>query len=77
MRIQHILDLNVGHVGGEVQWNISLVLSWAPAVVGDKHCLVCPKRLVVAKSRIRETKSNLEWPKIKCRINIILRYLSG
>ena len=40
-----ILDLHVGHVGGEVQKNILSVLLWAPANVGEKHCLVSPERL--------------------------------
>ena len=44
-----ILDLHVGHVGGEVQKNILSVLLWAPANVGVKHCLVCPERLVASQ----------------------------
>ncbi len=36
-----ILDLHVGHVGGEAQKNILSILLWAPASVGEKHCLVC------------------------------------
>ena len=44
-----ILDLHVGHVGGEVQKNILSVLLWAPANVGEKHCLVCPERLVASQ----------------------------
>ncbi len=44
-----ILDLHVGHVGGEAQKNILSILLWAPASVGEKHCLVCPKRLVASQ----------------------------
>ena len=44
-----ILDLHVGHVGGEVQKNILSVLLWAPANLGEKHCLVCPDRLVASQ----------------------------
>ena len=40
-----ILDLHAGHVGGEAQKNILSVLFWAPANVGEKHCLVCTERL--------------------------------
>ena len=43
-----ILDLHVGHVGGEAQKNILSILLWAPASVGEKHCLVCLKRLVAS-----------------------------
>ena len=46
---EHILDLHVGHVGGEVQKNILSVLLWAPANVGEKHCLVCPEGLVASQ----------------------------
>ena len=38
----YILDLQVGHVGGEAQKNILLVLLWAPTNVGENHCQVCP-----------------------------------
>ena len=38
-----ILDLHVGHVGGEVQKNILSILLWASAVVGELHCLVIPE----------------------------------
>ena len=44
--MQLILDLHVGHVGGEVQNNILSILLWASAVVGELHCLVIPDRLV-------------------------------
>ena len=44
-----ILDLQVGHVGGEVQKNILSVLLWAPAVVDDQHCLVIPEGLVASQ----------------------------
>ena len=44
-----ILDLHVGHVGGEVEKNILSVLLWAPANVGEKHCHVCPERLVASQ----------------------------
>ncbi len=43
-----ILALHVGHVGGNAQKNILSILLWAPASVGEKHCLVCPKRLVAS-----------------------------
>ena len=46
---EDILDLHAGHVGGEVQKNILAVLLWAPANVGEKHCLVCPERLVASQ----------------------------
>ena len=42
-------DLHVGHVSGEVQKNILLILLWAPAVVGELHCLVIPERLVASQ----------------------------
>ena len=45
----HILDLHVGRVGGEVQKNILSALLWAPANVGEKHCLVSPERLVASQ----------------------------
>ena len=48
-----ILDLHVRHVGGEVQKNILSVLLWAPANVGEKHCLVCPKRLVASQELVK------------------------
>ncbi len=41
-----ILDLHVGHVGGEAQKNFLSILLWAPASVGEKHCLVRPKRFI-------------------------------
>ena len=44
-----ILDLHVGHVGGEVQKNILSILLWASAVVGELHCLVIPERLVASQ----------------------------
>ena len=44
-----IFDLLVGHVGGEVQNNILSVLLWAPANVGERHCLVCHERLVAGQ----------------------------
>ena len=44
-----ILDLHVGHVGGEVQNNILSILLWASAVVGELHCLVIPERLVASQ----------------------------
>ena len=45
-----ILDLHVGHVGGELQKNILSVLLWTPANVGEKHnCLVSPERLVASQ----------------------------
>ena len=44
-----ILDLHVGHIGGEVQKNILSFLLWAPAVVGEQHCLVIPERLVASQ----------------------------
>ena len=44
-----ILDLHVGHVGGKVQKNILSVILWAPADVDEKHCLVCPERLVASQ----------------------------
>ena len=43
------LDWQVGNVGGEAQKNILLVLLWAPTNVGEKHCQVCPKRLVACQ----------------------------
>ena len=43
-----ILHLQIGHVGGEAQKNVLLVLLWAPTNVGEKHCQVCPKRLVAS-----------------------------
>ena len=48
----YILDLHVGHVGGEAQKNILSILLWAPASVGEKHCLVCPTRLVASQELI-------------------------
>ncbi len=45
----YILDLHVGHVGGKAQKNILSILLWAPASVGEKHCLVCPKRFVASE----------------------------
>ena len=48
-KIPSILGLHVGHVGGKVQKNILSVLLWAPANVGEKHCLVCPERLVASQ----------------------------
>ena len=47
--IRDILDLHVGHVSGEVQKNILLILFWAPAVVDELHCLVIPERLVASQ----------------------------
>ena len=44
-----ILDLHVGHVGGEVQKNILSILLWVSAVVGELHCLVIPERLVASQ----------------------------
>ena len=44
-----ILDLHVGHVGGEAHKNILSILLWAPAVVGEQHCLVIPERLVASQ----------------------------
>ena len=44
-----ILDLQIGHVGGEAKKNILLVLLWAPTNVDEKHCQVCPKRLVASQ----------------------------
>ena len=41
--------LQVGHVGGEAQKNILLVLLWASTNVGEKQCQVCPKRLVASQ----------------------------
>ena len=49
MFIHCILDLHVGHVGGEVQKNILSVLLRAPANVGVKHCLVSPEKLVASQ----------------------------
>ena len=49
---KHILDLHIGHVGGEAQKNILSILLWAPASVGKKHCLVCPKRLVASQELV-------------------------
>ena len=37
-----ILDL---HVGGGVQKNILSILLWAPAVLGELHCLVASQEL--------------------------------
>ena len=37
------------HVGGEVQKNILSILLWAPALVGEQHCLVIPERLVASQ----------------------------
>jgi hypothetical protein len=51
-----ILDLHVGHVGGEVQKNILSILLWAPASVGEKHCLVCPKRLVASQELLNSNE---------------------
>jgi hypothetical protein len=45
----NILDLHVSHVGGKAQKDILSILLWAPASVGEKHCLVCPKRLVASQ----------------------------
>ena len=47
--VKYILHLHISHVGGEVQKNILLVLLWAPANVGEKHCLVCAQRLVASQ----------------------------
>ena len=44
-----ILDLHVGHVGGQVQKNILSILLWAPAVVAEQHGLVIPERLVASQ----------------------------
>ena len=46
-----ILDLHVGHIGGEVQKSILSILLWASAVVGELHChcLVIPERLVASQ----------------------------
>ena len=62
-----ILDLHVSHVGGEVQKNILSILLWAPAVVGEQHCLVIPERLVASQELY------IEWPhsdEVKCRMGI-------
>ena len=48
-RLTFILDLHVGHVGGGVQKNILSALLWAPANVGEKHCLVSPERLIASQ----------------------------
>ena len=54
-----ILDLHVGHVGGEAQKNIyQFYCAWAPASVGEEHCLVCPKRLVASQEL--KSKQKLE-----------------
>ena len=45
----YILDLQVGHVGGEAQKNILLVLLCAPTNVGEKLFQMCPKRLVASQ----------------------------
>ena len=55
-----ILDLHVGHVGGEVQKNISSILLWASAVVGELHCSVIPERLV-ASQEYYENKQNFAF----------------
>ena len=47
-----ILDVHVGHVGGEVQKNILSILLWASAVVGELHCLVIPERLVASQEYV-------------------------
>ena len=57
-----ILDLHVGHVGGEVQKNILSVLLWAPASVGEKHCLVSPERLVASQESICTPKNFARQP---------------
>ena len=44
-----ILDLHVNHVAGMTQKIILSVLLWAPANVGEQHCLVCPERLVASQ----------------------------
>ena len=44
-----ILDLHVGHVGGEVQKNILSILLWAPAVAGEQRCLVIREGLVASQ----------------------------
>ena len=53
-----ILDLQVGHVGGEAQKSILSVLLWAPTNVGEKHCQVCPKRLAASQKLIFIGKKN-------------------
>ena len=49
MKYPSILDLHVGHVCGGTQKNILSVLLWAPAVVGEQHCLVISERLVASQ----------------------------
>ena len=44
-----ILFLHVGHVGGEAKKNIFLVVLWAPANVGEKHCVMYPEREVASQ----------------------------
>ena len=44
-----ILDLYTGHVGGEAQKSILSILLWAPAVVGELHCLLIPGILVASQ----------------------------
>ena len=48
--------MHVSHVGGEVQKNILSVLLWAPANVGEQHCLACPERLVASQELSRPSK---------------------
>ena len=45
-------NLQVGHVGGEAQKSILLLLLWAPTDVGEKHCQVCPNRLVAGQELV-------------------------
>ena len=49
-----ILDLHVDHVGGEAQMNILSILLWAPAVVGEQHCLHDSREIGCKSSRIKD-----------------------
>ena len=39
-------------MGGKAQKNILLLLLWAPTDMGEKHCQVCPKRLVASQELV-------------------------
>ncbi len=54
-----ILDLHVSYVGGETQKNILSILLWAPASVGEKLCLVCPKRSVASEELLISVMSSV------------------
>ena len=67
-----ILDLHVGHIGGEVQKNILSILLWASAVVGELHCLVIPERLVASQEYRIYNKKLISM--IKSHLTLISKY---